>query len=73
MIEKRGRRFVLKSKTSGRTLGTHPTKAAAEAQETAINMSKARAAGHRMPPPPGPKRRMRAHAMATLRAGKATF
>ncbi len=48
-IRKRGKKFVLKSKRSGRTLGTHSTRAKAEAQESAINISKARAAGHRIP------------------------
>lgn len=30
-------------------LGTHPTKASAEKQESAINISKARVAGHHIP------------------------
>lgn len=41
--------YVLRSKRTGRKLGTHPTRAAAERQEAAINISKARAAGHRIP------------------------
>ena len=49
MIKKRGKKWVLLSKESGRVLGTHPTKAGAEKQEAAINISKARAAGHRIP------------------------
>lgn len=48
-IAKRGKKWVLKSKRSGRTLGRHPSKAAAKRQEAAINISKARAAGHRIP------------------------
>jgi len=48
-IAKRGKKWLLKSKKSGRTLGTHSTKTAAKKQEAAINISKARAAGHRIP------------------------
>ncbi len=52
MIRKVGpHKYVLRS-SSGKTLGTHTTKAAARAQETAINMSKARAAGHHVPAAP---------------------
>jgi hypothetical protein len=51
MIRKAHGKFVLKS-SSGKTLGTHRTKRAAQAQETAINMAKARAAGHHLPAPP---------------------
>jgi len=69
MIVRRGKRYVLRSKESGRTLGVHPTRAAAERQETAINMSKARAAGHKLPPPPDE----RAETMRKLRSGKAKF
>src|SRR5215468_8567971 len=69
MIVKRGKRYVLRSKESGRTLGVHPSRAAAERQETAINMSKARAAGHKLPPPPDG----RAETMRKLRSGKAKF
>ena len=50
MIKKRGpKKWVLLSKKTGRVLGTHPTKASAERQEAAINISKARAAGHHIP------------------------
>lgn len=52
MIKKQGKKWVLKSKKSGRTLGTHPTKASAVRQERAINISKAWAAGHRIPRKP---------------------
>lgn len=49
MIKKRGSKWVLISKTTGKVLGTHGTKKEAEKQEAAINISKARAAGHRIP------------------------
>ncbi|HLB95588.1 MAG TPA: hypothetical protein VJK26_01640 [Patescibacteria group bacterium] len=55
MIRKRGKKWVLLSKESGRVLGTHPTKKAAEQQERAITISKARAAGHRIPKRPAKK------------------
>ena len=42
MIRKRGNKFVLVSKTTGRTLGTHATRAKAEAQERAIQANKKR-------------------------------
>ena len=48
-IRKRGKKFVLLNRGSGRVLGTHPSKKAAAAQEAAINISKARKAGHRIP------------------------
>jgi hypothetical protein len=52
MIRKCGPRcFKLVSKSTGRTLGKHATRAKAKAQETAINLSKARAAGHDVPAP----------------------
>jgi hypothetical protein len=53
------RRYVLVSKKTGRVLGTHKTMAEAKAQEHAISMSKARAAGHRLPPPPKRSRHRR--------------
>lgn len=50
MIKKQGEgKWVLKSKKSGKVLGHHKTKKAAKSQEAAINISKARAAGHRIP------------------------
>jgi hypothetical protein len=52
MIRKRGKKWVLLSKSSGRVMGTHPTRAAAERQEAAVSISKARAAGHRIPKRP---------------------
>ncbi len=51
MIEKVGSHWILYSH-KGRVLGVHPTKHAAKSQETAINLSKARAAGHRIPKKP---------------------
>ena len=48
-IRKRGKKFVLLSKGSGRVLGTHPSKKAAAAQEAAININKARRKGHHIP------------------------
>ena len=43
-------KWLLLSKTGRkRVLGTHKSLAGAKAQETAINISKARAAGHRIP------------------------
>jgi hypothetical protein len=47
-VKQAGGKFKLISRT-GKTLGTHPTMAKAEAQEKAIQISKARAAGHRIP------------------------
>lgn len=52
---KRGKKWVLLSKTSSRVLGRHPSRAACMRQETAINLSKARAAGHRIPKRPAKK------------------
>lgn len=43
--------FALFSKNGKRLLGTHETLGKAIAQEIAINISKARAAGHRIPRP----------------------
>ena len=48
VILKRGSKHVLVSKT-GRILGTHKSKADAKSQERAIQISKARKAGHRIP------------------------
>ena len=47
-IRKRGGRHHLVSK-KGKTLGRHSTKAGAEKQEAAINISKAKKAGHVIP------------------------
>jgi len=56
MIKKRGKKWILLSRKTGRVMGTHPTKAGAESQEAAVNISKARAAGHRIPRKPAKKR-----------------
>ncbi len=40
VIEKQGGMYVLRSKTTGKVLGKHKTKAAAERQERAIQASK---------------------------------
>lgn len=49
MIKKAGKKWKLYAHDGRKVLGTHPTRAAAEKQEAAINISKARAAGHRIP------------------------
>ena len=49
MIEKRGGKYVLLSHIGRMVLGRHPSRAKAKAQEAAINISKARKAGHRIP------------------------
>lgn len=56
MIAKLGRKWILFSKDGKKILGTHPTRRAAEAQEHAINIAKARRAGHRIPRPRGSRR-----------------
>ena len=61
-IRARGKKFVLVS-GSGKTLGTHSTKGRAEAQESAINISKARKAGHHIP-------RVKRHKAKTRRVKK---
>jgi hypothetical protein len=48
MIRKVGKNYVLYSHT-GRRLGSHRTKREAKRQERAIQISKARRAGHRIP------------------------
>jgi hypothetical protein len=50
MIEKIGSKWVLFSR-NGKVLGMHKTKRDAKAQEFAINIAKARRAGHRIPRP----------------------
>ena len=47
-IRKKGKQFQLISST-GKVLGTHPSRAKAQAQESAINISKAHAKGHKIP------------------------
>jgi hypothetical protein len=51
VIVKRDGKWVLLSKSTGRVLGKHNSRKEAIAQETAINISKARKAGHRIPKP----------------------
>ena len=50
-IVKRGNKYVLISKSTGKVLGTHPNRATALKQEKAIQISKARKAGHKIPKP----------------------
>jgi hypothetical protein len=49
MIKKEGDKYVLYTADGKRKLGTHHSHADAERQEAAINISKARAAGHHIP------------------------
>jgi len=42
VIEKQGGKYVLKSKTTGKVLGRHTTKAEAEKQERAVQAAKHR-------------------------------
>ena len=42
VIEKQGGKYVLRSKTTGKVLGRHETKAAAQKQERAVQASKHR-------------------------------
>lgn len=56
MVKKVGKKWVLYSHDGKKILGRHPTKAGAKRQEAAVNLSKARAAGHRIPKRPVKKR-----------------
>jgi hypothetical protein len=47
-VVKRGTKYVLVD-SKGHVLGTHDSRTRAEAQENAINISKARKAGHPIP------------------------
>jgi len=49
MIKKAGKGWILYNHDGTKILGHHKSKASAERQERAINISKARAAGHRIP------------------------
>lgn len=51
MIKKVRNHYILFTQDGSKVLGTHGSRAEAEAQETAINISKARKAGHDIPPP----------------------
>ena len=55
MIKKSGKKWVLYNHDGTKILGHHPTKASALRQERAITISKARAAGHRIPKRPAKK------------------
>jgi hypothetical protein len=57
MIRKEHGKFVLRERTGGHVLGRHVTKAGAKRQETAVNLSKARQAGHQVPRPRARKKR----------------
>lgn len=46
MIKKEGKKYVLYSKDGKKKLGSHASRGDAKRQEAAINISKARAAGH---------------------------
>lgn len=49
MIKKCGSKWCLYSKDGSKKLGMHPSEAAAKKQETAVNISKAREKGHKIP------------------------
>jgi hypothetical protein len=57
MIKKQGKTWVLYTKDGSRVLGRHKTRAEAVRQERAVNISKARAAGHRIPRRPARRAR----------------
>lgn len=52
MIQHIHDKFYLFTSDGKKVLGKHATRAKAEAQETAINLSKARKAGDKVPPAP---------------------
>lgn len=49
VIKKEGNKFVLYTKDGSKVLGKHATRGDAKRQEIAINISKARKAGHKIP------------------------
>lgn len=49
MIRKKGTKYALYTADGSRILGMHASRAEAEKQERAINISKAREAGRRIP------------------------
>jgi hypothetical protein len=57
MIKKQGKIWVLYTSDGSRVLGRHKTRAGAVRQERAINISKARAAGHHIPKRPAKRAR----------------
>lgn len=57
VIEQRGKRkFILWNKAKTKILGTHTSRAGAEEQERAIQISEARKKGHKIPYPKKKKR-----------------
>lgn len=56
-IVKVGRAWRVLTHNGKRVLGTHSTKKSAQAQKTAIALSRARSAGDRVPPKPHRKNR----------------
>ncbi len=49
MIRKVGKKWYLYDSKGKKILGRHTSRASAERQEAAVNISKARAAGYRIP------------------------
>jgi hypothetical protein len=49
MIKKEGKKFVLYSSDGSKKLGSHSSRGDAKRQEMAIQISKARKAGHKIP------------------------
>lgn len=49
LIKKEGKKWVLYNKEGTKVLGKHSTRGDAKRQEAAINISKAREAGHNIP------------------------
>lgn len=48
MIKKEGKQWCLYNKAGTQKLGCHPSKTAAQKQESAVNISKARKSGHKI-------------------------
>lgn len=59
VIRKKGKKHVLYDSSGKKVLGTHDTPEGAQAQERAINISKARKKGHKIPKLKKAKRRRR--------------
>jgi hypothetical protein len=49
VVVKRGEKYVLVSRSTGKTLGRHNSRESALKQEKAIQISKASKAGHKIP------------------------